>query len=80
MCVGCLVFNVLCCISLILCICFKNSTDDICTSNPCENSGTCELRDGYYKCRCPPTYTGERCESMAICIHYYCITFVLLRL
>ena len=55
-------------------------TDSVCTSNPCENSGTCVLQDVYYKCICPPSYTGKRCESMNICIHYYYSTFVLARL
>ena len=72
-----LVFNVLSCPGRILCILEKPLTYDVCTSNPCENTGTCTLRDGNYKCTCPAIYSGQQCESMNLYIHYYCITFVL---
>lgn len=34
-----------------------------CDSNPCQNSGRCELDDFGYTCRCNAGYTGVHCET-----------------
>ena len=35
----------------------------MCTSNPCENGATCELKDDSYKCKCLAGYIGTHCEG-----------------
>ena len=35
-----------------------------CDSSPCYGNATCyNLKHGQYRCMCPSTYTGSRCES-----------------
>ncbi|XP_049544721.1 cubilin homolog [Anopheles darlingi] len=36
-----------------------------CESNPCQNGGTCAPMANRFVCRCPPSYTGLRCQVMA---------------
>ena len=38
-------------------------TIDECSSNPCENNGTCADDIGGYTCTCLAGYTGSSCES-----------------
>lgn len=38
-------------------------SNDNCTSNPCQNGGTCTTTFGGYMCRCPETWTGSNCEE-----------------
>ncbi|XP_058235092.1 hyaluronan-binding protein 2-like isoform X2 [Hemibagrus wyckioides] len=39
-----------------------------CKPNPCLNNGVCEEKKGRYKCKCPKTFRGRRCEkSKKIC-------------
>ncbi|KAH6930973.1 hypothetical protein HPB50_021155 [Hyalomma asiaticum] len=36
----------------------------ICDKNPCKNRGVCERSEKVsYYCRCPPSYTGPKCED-----------------
>ena len=46
-------------------ICDFIGTDirDECSSDSCENNGTCVDGIGGYTCSCPPGYTGSSCES-----------------
>ena len=41
-----------------------------CDLSPCHSNGTCyNLNGGLYRCMCPPTYTGMRCnEDINECI------------
>lgn len=32
---------------------------NLCYSSPCENNGTCKIREGGYTCVCPESYSGE---------------------
>lgn len=32
---------------------------NLCYSAPCQNNGTCKVREGGYTCVCPPDYTGK---------------------
>jgi hypothetical protein len=34
-----------------------------CDSNPCINSGVCNVVGSTYTCTCPPGYTGSTCET-----------------
>ncbi|CAF1175880.1 unnamed protein product [Rotaria sordida] len=35
-----------------------------CNSSPCHSNATCyNLKGGQYRCMCPPTYTGIRCDE-----------------
>ncbi len=35
-----------------------------CDSSPCHQNATCyNLNGGQYRCMCPPTYTGVRCDE-----------------
>ncbi|VDH94425.1 Hypothetical predicted protein, partial [Mytilus galloprovincialis] len=36
---------------------------DECSSNPCQNKGTCKDGVNSYTCNCPPGYTGFNCQS-----------------
>ncbi|XP_055380293.1 protocadherin-like wing polarity protein stan [Condylostylus longicornis] len=36
---------------------------DLCYSNPCQNNGKCQRREGGYSCICGPDYTGANCET-----------------
>lgn len=33
-----------------------------CSSNPCQNGGTCEDKVNKYSCNCPLPYIGVNCE------------------
>lgn len=32
---------------------------NLCYSQPCQNNGTCKIKEGGYTCVCPPNYTGN---------------------
>jgi hypothetical protein len=34
-----------------------------CDSNPCVNSGVCNVLGNTFTCKCPPGYTGVTCET-----------------
>ena len=34
-----------------------------CSSNPCNNGGTCIDQDDGFECKCHPGYTGDHCET-----------------
>ncbi|XP_067909044.1 hyaluronan-binding protein 2-like isoform X2 [Heterodontus francisci] len=36
--------------------------EDPCSTNPCENEGTCESTGTHFKCHCHPLYTGKMCQ------------------
>ena len=38
---------------------------EMCTPNPCENNGTCTVKNGIVQCECLPCFTGNRCETIA---------------
>ncbi|XP_048747515.1 protein crumbs homolog 1-like [Ostrea edulis] len=38
---------------------------DPCSSNPCVNGGTCEVRGASFKCACPYYAIGPTCENIA---------------
>ncbi|CAF4406405.1 unnamed protein product, partial [Adineta steineri] len=49
---------------------FKRNRDGLCVeqnpcnSSPCHSNATCyNLNGGEYRCMCPPTYTGIRCDQ-----------------
>ena len=54
---------------------------DFCSSNPCQNGGTCNLMEGSkkknskevgtftYDCECPLGFEGEQCESECAVFH-----------
>ncbi|XP_064792399.1 protein eyes shut homolog [Oncorhynchus masou masou] len=46
------------------CICRPHCETEInqCFSNPCLHNGTCLDSVGFYKCRCPPGFLGQKCE------------------
>ncbi|XP_044754021.1 protocadherin-like wing polarity protein stan isoform X2 [Coccinella septempunctata] len=35
---------------------------NLCYSSPCQNNGTCKIREGGYTCVCPTNYSGKNCE------------------
>ena len=35
---------------------------DVCSNNPCQNDGTCELDSKGYKCTCQEGFSGEDCQ------------------
>ncbi|CAH1777875.1 unnamed protein product, partial [Owenia fusiformis] len=71
------------------CCCFDNYHGQYCeilitpcTSEPCQNGGTCNLVDNTYTCTCLPDFTGTHCEiSIRVCPPNYfgpnCETFCL---
>ena len=44
-------------------------------SNPCNNSGICEVKNGNVLCICPPGLYGDRCEVVSKCKNGGTITF-----
>lgn len=34
----------------------------LCSSNPCQNSGICHVKDGKEACLCPVSFSGSFCE------------------
>lgn len=43
---------------------FTFSIQDPCSSQPCQNQGTCvNNADGTYTCLCPPSILGINCEN-----------------
>ncbi|XP_047376883.1 protein crumbs homolog 1 [Sciurus carolinensis] len=53
---------------------------DECSSNPCQNGGTCENLPGNYTCHCPfdnlsgTFYGGENCSDILLgCTHHPCL-------
>ena len=40
---------------------------DECSSNPCENGGTCIDGFNEYSCQCVPGYMGANCETGSYC-------------
>ena len=40
---------------------------DVCSSNPCENGGTCMDGINEYSCQCVAGYTGANCETGSSC-------------
>lgn len=36
---------------------------NLCYSSPCQNNGTCKVREGGYTCVCLPDYYGVNCET-----------------
>ena len=42
----------------------KHFTDiDECSSQPCQNNGTCINEINRYKCNCPNGFTGTQCKQ-----------------
>ncbi|KAK9696737.1 Laminin G domain [Popillia japonica] len=35
---------------------------NLCYSTPCQNNGTCKIREGGYTCVCSPGFTGTNCD------------------
>ncbi|XP_071955580.1 uncharacterized protein [Antedon mediterranea] len=44
-----------------------------CSSNPCQNGGTCENKDHSYSCKCVDGFTGTNCEIYKGCMQFPCL-------
>ena len=49
--------------------------ESVCTNNPCENGGTCQLKSrcGKYNCICNVGYSGENCSTTNPCSSNPCL-------
>ncbi|KAH3891584.1 fibropellin-1-like [Dreissena polymorpha] len=60
------------------CHCRRGTTapccEDIleCSSNPCQNGGTCNEHVNYYTCTCPVGTTGDHCQDILDCASFPC--------
>ncbi|CAF1175475.1 unnamed protein product [Rotaria magnacalcarata] len=43
-----------------------NQQQNLCSQNPCLNGGQCMPNGQGFICRCPPRFTGNRCEAPAV--------------
>ena len=51
---------------------FSHLTDiDECSSNPCENGGTCNDAVDMYTCDCDAGYNGDNCETSKFSVIHY---------
>lgn len=39
-----------------------NKTNDLCSSSPCKNNGTCELGETWFLCKCAVGFDGPSCQ------------------
>ncbi|XP_041370826.1 uncharacterized protein LOC121384483 [Gigantopelta aegis] len=46
---------------------------DVCTTNPCKNSGVCSLDGASYTCKCTKGYMGKKCEDTDHCANSPCV-------
>ncbi|KAJ8975858.1 hypothetical protein NQ317_015895 [Molorchus minor] len=49
---------------------------NLCYSSPCQNNGTCKIREGGYSCVCLSNFTGDNCEvelKTDICNPHMCL-------
>jgi len=44
------------------------SSSTSCSSNPCQNGGTCSNSGKTYLCKCPTNYGGDYCQEF-FCFH-----------
>ncbi|XP_070568051.1 neurogenic locus notch homolog protein 1-like [Ptychodera flava] len=44
----------------------QNDIRNECSSNPCDNNGTCIDQVGYFQCLCPPLFNGIQCDVLDV--------------